>query len=245
MVKTEPCSGLSYGWNSSESWGTGMDNNLKLIGQRGIHPVVISRSLTSPPGSPALGDRYIVPSGATGAWVGRTNQVAVFLAGGWQFMTPAAGWVFFVSSESGTAYYNGASWSLPGISSASFTPTIYGSTTAGSPSYSVRTGFYTTNGPLLEVSVRVEISATGHGMAGDLRISGHPTVSSLGLGWSDPGVFSGMATSLDDTVFVVADPNSNFFYFETRTPGSTVITASDLTTGTAIFRFTIRTLRDF
>lgn len=245
MVKTEPCSGLSYGWDSSESWGVGMDNNLKLIGQRGIHPVVISRSLTSPPSSPTLGDRYIVPSGATGAWVGRTNQVAVFLAGGWQFMIPAAGWAFFVTSEGGDTYYNGASWSPPRLSQVTFTPTIYGSTTAGSPSYSVRSGFYTTDGPVMFVSIRVEITATGHGMVGDLRISGHPTTSVFGLEWSDAGIFSGMTTSSNDTVWAVAAPNSDFFYFETRTPGSTVVTASDLTTGTAVFRFTTRVLRDF
>ena len=36
-----------------------------------VHGSVRSRTLTTPPGSPANGERWIVPSGATGAWAGQ------------------------------------------------------------------------------------------------------------------------------------------------------------------------------
>ena len=53
---------------------------------------VISASLTAPPGSPAEGDRYIVASGATGAWAGWDNSVARFSSGAWLRLIPQTGW---------------------------------------------------------------------------------------------------------------------------------------------------------
>ena len=49
-------------------------------------------SLTTPPGSPAEGDRYIVAPGAAGDWAGRDGDVALFETGVWQFITPLEGW---------------------------------------------------------------------------------------------------------------------------------------------------------
>jgi len=46
-------------------------------------------SMTTPaPGSPAEGDRYIVPAGSGGVWTGQDNKVAVFTLGAWHFLTP-------------------------------------------------------------------------------------------------------------------------------------------------------------
>lgn len=64
--------------------------------------IALSLSVTAPPGSPAAGDVYIVPPGATGAWTGHDNDVA-FYNSGWQFLTPKTGWLAFVISE-GTRY---------------------------------------------------------------------------------------------------------------------------------------------
>lgn len=47
---------------------------------------VISASVTTPPVSPTDGDCYIVPTGATGIWAGKTNKLA-FAYNGWQFVT--------------------------------------------------------------------------------------------------------------------------------------------------------------
>jgi hypothetical protein len=46
---------------------------------------VISASVLTPPASPNLGDSYIVPSGATGAWAGYINYVAQWNGQQWTF----------------------------------------------------------------------------------------------------------------------------------------------------------------
>lgn len=48
--------------------------------------------LATPPGSPAEGDVWGVPSGATGDWSGQDGRLAVWLSGGWEFMDPMEGW---------------------------------------------------------------------------------------------------------------------------------------------------------
>ncbi|MEO0992802.1 MAG: DUF2793 domain-containing protein [Pseudomonadota bacterium] len=49
-------------------------------------------ALATPPASPAEGDVYGVPAGATDAWVGQEGRLAVWLNGGWEFMEPVEGW---------------------------------------------------------------------------------------------------------------------------------------------------------
>lgn len=53
---------------------------------------VISRDMTDPPLIPENGDRYIVASDATGAWLGQDRAVASYDAG-WSFIQPAEGWL--------------------------------------------------------------------------------------------------------------------------------------------------------
>ena len=55
----------------------------------------------------------------------------------------------------------------------SWTPVIYGDSTAGSPSYTVQQGYYYRLGPLVFITIDLRLSAKG-GMAGNLRISGVP-----------------------------------------------------------------------
>lgn len=60
-----------------------------------------------------------------------------------------------------------------------WTPTLYGSTTAGTPTYAVRAGTYTRIGNRCLVSAILNISAKG-GMVGTLRISGLPFLHAVG-----------------------------------------------------------------
>lgn len=62
---------------------------------------VLDRDLTSPPGSPAEGDAYIVDSPATGAWAGHENDIAFYFGGVWNFLEPqlAQGNGIYVSDE--------------------------------------------------------------------------------------------------------------------------------------------------
>ncbi|HEX7726426.1 MAG TPA: hypothetical protein VF410_07700, partial [Rhizomicrobium sp.] len=55
-----------------------------------------------------------------------------------------------------------------------FTPTLAGSTTAGSHTYSHQTGFYTKVGRLVTFSAYVALSAKDAAMAGSLSINGLP-----------------------------------------------------------------------
>lgn len=63
-------------------------------------PTVISATTTAPPGSPADGDSYLVPTGATGAWAGHDGEYATWDAdeAAWVFTTVAPGTVVNVSS---------------------------------------------------------------------------------------------------------------------------------------------------
>jgi hypothetical protein len=66
--------------------------------------------------------------------------------------------------------------------SGSWTPTLYGATTAGTPTYTYRAGHYTKVGQLVTLSGVIQISAKG-GMAGDIRIGGLPfTAAEAGAG---------------------------------------------------------------
>lgn len=54
---------------------------------------VHSATTTAPPGGPAVGDHYLVPAGATGAWAGQADKVAIWrnLTDGWLFVSPPDG----------------------------------------------------------------------------------------------------------------------------------------------------------
>ena len=53
---------------------------------------VLSHDRSTPPDSPAVGERHIVGPAATGAWAGQDASVALFDGNGWQFFAPGAGW---------------------------------------------------------------------------------------------------------------------------------------------------------
>ena len=71
---------------------------------------VLSTDVTEPPATPADGDRYIVPSGATGAWAGRGDQIAFRDSSGWIFLTPGAGWIAWVGDRGLQVRFDGSGW---------------------------------------------------------------------------------------------------------------------------------------
>ena len=60
---------------------------------------VESRTLTAPPGSPVDGACYIPASGASGAWSGWDNQLALYSGGGWQRIASVSGLKAWVKAE--------------------------------------------------------------------------------------------------------------------------------------------------
>lgn len=124
-AKTEPNSGLSYGWALGEdNWNTGMDANLLQLGRVGGHLIVINRTTTTPPASPADGDVYLVGTGATGAWAGKDDNVAVWdaTAAAWTFYVPKAGWLAYDAGAAEYVTYSGA-WTalIPAVSTPPYT----------------------------------------------------------------------------------------------------------------------------
>ena len=77
---------------------------------------VSARNVTSPPATPAEGDRVLIGAGATGDFAGKSDQIATFLAGGWTFLSPQAGWRAYVEAESLLLLYDGAGWIDCGLS---------------------------------------------------------------------------------------------------------------------------------
>jgi hypothetical protein len=79
-----------------------------------VQLAVLDRDLTTPPGSPADGDRYIVASGATGDWAGWDLNVALWTDGAWLRLPPRAGWRAWVEDEAVLLAWDGAAWIAAG-----------------------------------------------------------------------------------------------------------------------------------
>lgn len=72
--------------------------------------VALGMDLTAPPASPADGQRWIVASGAMGAWLGKDGLIAAWQSGVWNFYTPSNGFLVWVVSKSAHYFWNGSSW---------------------------------------------------------------------------------------------------------------------------------------
>lgn len=86
-----------------ESKSTGTPVNLKQI--KGF--------LVSPPGSPSVGDRYIVDVGGTGAWVGLDNYIVEYNNGGrWTAIIPKEGFTVRDNVADVSYIYTSGSWEI-------------------------------------------------------------------------------------------------------------------------------------
>lgn len=82
---------------------------LDALAQNGVQ----DKDLATPPTTIAgdAGKIWIIPSGATGVWSGKTNQVAVSTgATTWTYFTPKEGWSFWVNDENTTYIFDGSNW---------------------------------------------------------------------------------------------------------------------------------------
>ena len=71
---------------------------------------VISLDLTAPLTQPVAGDRYFVADGATGAWAGQEQNVAVWVDSTWQFFEPVLGWRADISGSGAEVRFDGTDW---------------------------------------------------------------------------------------------------------------------------------------
>ncbi len=75
------------------------------------NPFVLSYTTTAPPGSPTVGDIYIVPAGATGDWAGQDQKITIW-TGTWRFIDPVEGLFVWIDDVSNTYRYDsvGGTW---------------------------------------------------------------------------------------------------------------------------------------
>lgn len=78
-----------------------------------IKDAAISATVTAQPGSPALGDTYIVPAAPTGTdWASKAKTIATYTARGWIFRQPFVGMLVYSAAVDGFyTYTSGGVWS--------------------------------------------------------------------------------------------------------------------------------------
>lgn len=204
----------------------------------------VDKDLATPPGSPAAGDVYIVAASPTGAWAGKAGQIAYFDQI-WRFIVPNEGVTLWLKDENIHYSYDGSNWirSHADIVSVyeegSFSPTMFGSTTAGTPIYAVNSARYVRIGKLVTCWIRITLTSRG-GMVGQIRIDGLPynvrnavenraqfNYTSLAAGYSITGIaVSGWAVN-----------NANDIYLtrSTTTSGTTSLLESDITDSFSLY----------
>ncbi|SEU26572.1 DUF2793 domain-containing protein [Paenibacillus sp. NFR01] len=96
----------------TDLWSAQKIRNEIELAKHNIEPQasVKDQNLSTPPASPAEGDRYIVAAGATGAWLGKSTQVAEYQSAIWVFYPPAVGWSAYVDDEQKVYSWNGSAW---------------------------------------------------------------------------------------------------------------------------------------
>ncbi len=69
-----------------------------------------SRSLAAPPDTPAEGDTYLLPDGASGAWTGHDGALAAWIDGVWTILAPAPGWRAWIVDEAVDLVFGADGW---------------------------------------------------------------------------------------------------------------------------------------
>lgn len=88
-------------------------NEALLLLDATVQLAVESRTVAAPPASPADGQRWIVPAGATGAFAGHDDTIAVAQDGVLGFVTPHTGWLCWIADEGVLLVHDGSAWSAP------------------------------------------------------------------------------------------------------------------------------------
>lgn len=98
--------------SSTALWSSSKINSEIYNAIRGLEwqDSVKNRNTTTPPTTNTKGDRYIVPASATGAWSGKTNQIAHWNGSAWEFYTPEVGWSVYVDDENKNYVFNSTNW---------------------------------------------------------------------------------------------------------------------------------------
>lgn len=190
-----------------------------------VQLAVKSRTLATPPGSPAEGDRYIVAADATGDWADADGSIAVWSDGAWIMLTPQTGWRAFDEGADEFVYFNAAGWTgEPGGSG----PT---SAHGAAITFHVLEGDHTfTSGATNETSFVIPDRAIVLGVTGRVltSLSGASTWS-VGVAADSGRYGSGIGASAGSTLLGPSGPVT----YWSDTPLLLTATGGDFTGGTA------------
>lgn len=140
-VYTSATSGMSayiisesarYSYNGSswekESTSEGVSQDIVLTS---LMSGVISRTTSSPPSSPSVGDAYIAPTSMSGDWASFSSGSIIYYSAEdtWLTLTPKNNWRVYVSDDDAYYTYSSSSWNKE-TSNISFAFSIPGTPTA-------------------------------------------------------------------------------------------------------------------
>ncbi|WOI54293.1 DUF2793 domain-containing protein [Parvularcula sp. LCG005] len=87
---------------------------LKERGQTVLQHHVVTSELSTPPESPAHGDKYRIGPSATGVWEGHESKLGVYIQDGatgqWEILAPVMGWTMLNLDGLGVYFYTGSEW---------------------------------------------------------------------------------------------------------------------------------------
>ncbi len=86
-------------------------NEAILAIDRLLHPVVLSRQLSTPPLDADNGLAWIVGPSPSDEWVGSAGKIAIRDGSGWAFISPTFGMIIWISDEGAATVWNDG-WSL-------------------------------------------------------------------------------------------------------------------------------------
>jgi hypothetical protein len=81
-----------------------------------VHLAVLEKNRSTPPTTPAVGDRYLLGASPTGAFAGQGGKLAFYDVAGWHFASPKTGWRVYVTSDNQLLIFDGTLWKDVGSS---------------------------------------------------------------------------------------------------------------------------------
>src|SRR3989344_2426329 len=84
----------------------------------------VKEILSTPPVTPAKGDRYLVGPTATGAWEAHEDDITWYDGAAWQFDTPVEGWHVYDQDTNDLLKFDGSAW-VDAAGSGDMTKAVY------------------------------------------------------------------------------------------------------------------------
>lgn len=104
--------GIKYGYAQGENnWGVGVNYDFALTDAL-LSAYLLSDTVVTPPASPADGDAYFVPTGATGVWGTHTRTIAAYQGGTWNYYPVAKGLRARIVDRGSFYYWSGTTWQV-------------------------------------------------------------------------------------------------------------------------------------